>query len=213
MVQLRLPSKLTSEEYIKREAWLDASLRLTSCPKHQGGGCGFRACGVYERKRPRGLRIARWYCPMEHRTFSLIPDFAAARVGSTLVEIENAVVHFDAEVASGQTVQSAACVLRPDVEPAGAVRWSRRRRAWVSAAIAVLVGVVPELLADVELNVSAIRAALGCDCVLVRAREIIATQLASTPMPLGFAPPFRRQVKRSRARAQKMGPDPPPSDA
>ena len=31
-------------------------------------------------KTPRGTRIARWYCPQSHTTFSLLPDCLAARL-------------------------------------------------------------------------------------------------------------------------------------
>jgi hypothetical protein len=210
-VQLRLQSKLTSEEYITREAWRDASLR--TCPMHPRGGCGFRSCGSYLRKVPSGLRIARWYCPRAHCTFSLVPDFAATRIASTLVEIEDVVTRFDAERAAGQSVELAARSLRPDIEPQGSVRWVQRRRRWVSAAIAVLVGIAPELFAGCEPTVAAIRAALGCDCLLVRAREIVAAQLAHTPAPLGFAPLVKRRVRRKQACAHVVGPDPPSSDA
>jgi hypothetical protein len=209
-VQLRLPSKLTSEEYITREGWHDASLQ--SCPEHPKGGCGFRSCGSYERKEPRGLRIRRWYCPEAHLTFSLVPDFAAARVASTLLEVAQAVARFEAERERGQSVEQAAAAVRPDIEPAGALRWVRRRRAWVSAAFAALVGIAPELLAGCEPTVASMRLALGGDC-LVRAREIVVAQLAHVPAPLGFAPLVRRGVLRVRRRAHAMGPDPPRSGA
>lgn len=211
-MQLRLESKLTSQEYITREAWRDASLRLHACPVHRHGGCGFRSCGSYVRKRPDGLRIARWYCPTGRCTFSIVPDFAATRVAATLAELEDAVVRFETARASGHSVELAARSVRTDIEPAGAVRWMRRRRVWLAAAVALLVGVVPELLVGCELSVLAVRTALGCDCVLVRARQIAAAQLKVAPAPLGFAPLPRAAVNRRIARAHKTGPDPPPAD-
>ena len=40
------------------------------------------------RKTPRGARIARWYCPHSHTTFSLLSDCLAARLPGTLDELE-----------------------------------------------------------------------------------------------------------------------------
>lgn len=184
-----------------------------SCPLHPKGGCGFRSCGSYQRKQPLGLHIRRWYCPTAHCTFSLVPDFAATRIASSLQEVEDVVAHFDAHRSQGHCVELASRAIRPELEPAGAVRWVRRRRNWVSAAIAVLVGVAPDLLAGCELKVAALRAALGCDCVLVRAREIAAAQLEHMPAPLGFAPLNKTYNHRQHRRAHTMGPDPPLSTA
>jgi hypothetical protein len=32
------------------------------------------------------VRIARWYCPEGHRTFSLLPDFLAAKLPGSLCQ-------------------------------------------------------------------------------------------------------------------------------
>ena len=39
-----------------------------------------RVMAAAPRVTPQGLRIARWYCPEGRRTFSLLPDFVAARL-------------------------------------------------------------------------------------------------------------------------------------
>ena len=80
----------TSEDYVSAEAWREAT--LSRCPLHPQGGCSFRRHGTYERVHPPGARIARWYCPQGHRTFSLLPDCLAARLPDTLGELEAAVV-------------------------------------------------------------------------------------------------------------------------
>lgn len=204
-----MPSKLTREEYVTRKAWLDASLRLRACPLHRRGGCGFRSCGYYDRKEPEGIRIPRWYCPTGHTTFSLVPDFAAARTSGTLAEIEDAVARFELEREDGASVEQAAAAVRPDIQRHGAIRWMRRRRAWVSAAIATLIGLRPDLLAGRELTVANVREALGCVSVLERAREIAANNLRHMPAPLGFAPLVHRRLVSSRRRAHTAGCDPP----
>ena len=81
-MQLRDPSSLTSEAYVAQRAWQDAS--LASCPRHPQGGCGFARHGTYPRQTPAGMRIARYYCPTAHETFSLLPDVFTgdARLGA-----------------------------------------------------------------------------------------------------------------------------------
>jgi len=86
------------------------------------------------RKKPAGLRVRRWYCPTAHETFSLLPDCAATRVSSTLAEIEAVVVAVErARRDSGYSLELVARARRPDIEPAGATRWVRRRLRWVRA--------------------------------------------------------------------------------
>ncbi len=58
-----------------------------------GDGCG-RACGMarhgtYERKTPVVMPVDRCCCPGCRTTFSLLPDFAAARRPGSLQEIED----------------------------------------------------------------------------------------------------------------------------
>lgn len=207
-MQLRLATKLPCEEYIRQKAWLGAS--LATCPLHPRGGCGLRKAGYYDRAEPAGLRVAYWHCPTGHRVFSLLPDFAATRVASTLVEVEDVVTRF--EQARGTTSSSnehAAAQVHPHVEWAGAVRWVNRRRRWVRAALAVAIGLLPALLAGCEPTLASVRAVLGTPCVLVRLRELVAEQLAHLPAPLGFGVlPRARDVALS-APPENTGPDPP----
>jgi hypothetical protein len=206
-VVLRHETELTSEEYISRRAWLCAS--LSSCPKHPKGGCGLRPWGSYSRRCPAGLRIRRWYCPQAHITFSLMPDFAATRVSTELGDIEAVAFEVERSRKDGDSFELAARSVRPDIQPQGAMRWVRRRCRWVSAALAVLVGLAPELFAGCEPSLQSVRDAMRVDCVLVRARQIAAAHLAHMPAPVGFAP---LQVPHQRARKalqHKAGPDPP----
>ena len=107
-VQLRFNTGLTSEEYVSRQAWRDATLE--HCPLHLGGGCGFARHGTYERKNPSGTRIARWYCRDGHCTFSLLPDCLASRYRGTLAAFEEAV----AVAEQAESLEQAADRLRTD---------------------------------------------------------------------------------------------------
>ncbi|MDE0442808.1 MAG: hypothetical protein OXL38_11875, partial [Gammaproteobacteria bacterium] len=73
---------LSGEQYVKAQGWRHAT--LARCPNHPGGGCSLARHGTYARKTPPGTRVARWYCPESHTTFSLLPDCLAARLPGTL---------------------------------------------------------------------------------------------------------------------------------
>ena len=90
-MQLRYQTGLTGGQYVSEEAWRTA--RLDRCPNHPHGGCSFARHGAYERRRPAGTQIARWYCRESHTTFSLLPDCLAARLPGTLRRLEEVVVH------------------------------------------------------------------------------------------------------------------------
>ena len=138
-VQLRFACEHTGEEYVSQQGWLSAS--LPRCPLHPQGGCGFARHGTYERKTPAGTRIARWYCPESHTTFSLLPDCLAARLTGTLAEVE-AVVRAVEQAPS----QEAACAqLRLEIELPGVERWIARRLASVHTALHLLKGLLPEV--------------------------------------------------------------------
>jgi len=88
-VQLRHTCSLSGEAYVARRAWRDAS--LAACPRHPRGGCGLVRHGTYGRRTPVGMRIARYYCPTAHETFSLLPDCLASRFPGALDPIEQVV--------------------------------------------------------------------------------------------------------------------------
>jgi len=207
LVQLRHETELASEDYVRQKAWLNASLE--TCPLHPEGGCGFRKAGYYSRVEPAGLRVAFWHCPLGHRVFSLLPDFAAAHVSSSLVAIEQVVEGFEQCRLEGNTNnEGAAAFVGPAVERASAVRWVNRRRRWVQAALAMAVGLLPAL-AGCEPSLAGVRAVLGGPVVLVRLREVVSEHLARTPAPLGFGPlPRARDVRLARP-PYGLGPAPP----
>lgn len=203
LVQLRLGTGLSSEEYVSREYWKQAT--LDRCPFH-ASGCGIRRHGTYERKGPTGVRIPRWYCRLARSTISLLPDFLASRLPGTLDDAEAAV----AAAESASSVESAADALREAGELPGAVRWLRRRIRGVHASLSSLIGLLDELPAGVQPTITSFSGAFGSSSVLVRLREIATPHLHALPPPLGFGPrpaPRRRRVPPPQ---HEVGPDPPP---
>lgn len=121
------------ETYVRNREWRDG--QLSGCPLHPSGGCSFARHGSYPRKTSPGLRIARWYCPEGRRTFSLLPDFLAARLPGLLSSIEDSIV----VASSARSMEAAADALRgPEVTLPGAVRWLRRRVRVIGAVLACL---------------------------------------------------------------------------
>jgi len=204
---LRFETGLTSEEYVSREAWRDASLAV--CPNHRQGGCSLKRHGTYERKTPSGARIARWYCRESHTTFSLLPDCLAARLPGTLQVLEDAVVVAE----QSASLEAAAASLRPTVELPGALRWLRRRRRYVQHTLIVVIGLLPELLVGCAPTITAVRSRLGQTAVLMHLRGRAGTYLPSLLAPLGFSSLAGTDGGVTRRHQQPMGPDPPVSGA
>ena len=180
-VQLRDPSSLTSEAYVAECAWRRAS--LAGCPQHPRGGCGFARHGTYPRQTPAGMRIARYYCPTAHQTFSLLPDALASRFPGPLDDLERVVAH----VEEARSIEAAADVLRPDIVLPSAVRWVRRRLTLVRATLVIVVSLLPDVFAG-DARLGAVRAALGTDHALVTLRARAAAHVAALPRPLGLGP-------------------------
>lgn len=202
LVQVRFAAGLTSEEYVKQEAWRFA--RLERCPLHPEGGCGFARHTPYERVSPPGCRIARWYCRKGRTTFSLLPDCLSSRLTGSLAEVEAVVA-----AAEATTREVASEALRPEVELPGAVRWVGRRVRLVHAGLAAVIGLLSGLLAGREPTVTSIRSALATEPAGVRLRELASAHLAALPPPLGFGPRPARRRPRPTALQQDPGPDPP----
>ena len=203
-MQLRHDTTLTSEQYVTEEGWRQASLKF--CPRHPQGACGVCRHGTYARSVPAGMRVARWYCRDAQMTFSLLPDCLSARLVGSLDEVEQAVV-----AAESTGVEAAAQGLRVEaVELPGALRWLRRRRRGVRAALLALITVSPGRLGSVP-EVRAIRSVLGTERALVALRGIGADHLHALPHPLGLCPPRPRRVKGEPPIQHETGPDPPRS--
>jgi hypothetical protein len=211
-VQLRLECKLTAEEYIAQRFWESAS--LPPCPKHPKGKCGFARHTAYERKSLAGAFIARGYCWLGHFTVSLLPDFLASRLPSTLAEVEREVALVER---SDGSIAATAARQHPTVGETdrvqGAERRLRRRSKGVRAALVTLVGLMPEVFAGHPPTLEGFREALapglGLAPVLVALRGRAAPHLAHLPPPLGFGPrPFLRRAAAPRVQ-QGAGPAPP----
>jgi hypothetical protein len=165
--------------------------------------------GTYARRRPRGARIARWYCPSAHRTFSLLPDCLAARLPGTLAELEAVVAAAEA----APSLEAAADALRPDIELPGAMRWTRRRVQRVHAALSTLRGLMPHDFAACPATVIGWRTRLGIEPVLPVLRSRAAMHLADLPAPLGLRPRLFGTGEPRARHQHKVGPDPPPAAA
>lgn len=180
---------------------------------HPEGGCGFSRHTPYERVEPPGTLIARWYCPLARVTFSLLPDCLASRVKGRLRDIEAAV---DTAERHDEALEALATRLRPVAEGdhdgdhvAGTLKWLRRRRRWVTAALTVALGLLPDRLAGRQPTLADIRTALGVEHVLEALRPLLAAYLAQLPPPLGFGPRSTPRKEGARHLQQEEGPAPP----
>lgn len=146
------------------------------------------------------MRVARWYCPTAQMTFSLLPDCMSARMGGSLDEAERVV-----SLSDTIGVEKAAMELRLDgIELPGVLRWLRRRRRGVHAALLALITALPGRLGSVA-EVDAVRSALDVPRVLVALREIGAAHLQVLPAPLGFDRRATATTKRGNRPNTKWG--------
>jgi hypothetical protein len=202
-VQLRFECPLTGADYVTQQGWLSAT--LPRCPLHPQGGCGFARHGTYTRVSPPGTRVARWYCPEGHCTFSLLPDCLAARLSGTLSEVE-AVVRAAEQALS---LEAFCTHQRLDIELPGALRWVRRRVQDVHSALHRIKGVLGDAFANVAPTLSAFADHLEVEPVLVALRGLAEPWLQQVPTPLGFSPRRQPGGGRDRARQHRAGADPP----
>jgi len=206
-VQIRHQTILTSKEYVTRKGWREASLER--CPAHPLGGCHFHRHGTYPRVAPPGMRIARYYCPEAHETYSLLPDCLSSHFRGDLTTVEDLV----AIVEASKSIEAAADLLRTDdISLSAAVRWVRRRLAPVRASLLAIFTLLPQIFAGYVPTVHEARRILRTTSALVTLRELVADRLAVLPPPLGFGPrvkPRRRRRQRRERRQHKVGADPP----
>lgn len=150
------------------------------------------------------MRVARWYCRKAQMTFSLLPDCMCARIGGSLDEAERVV-----SLSESIGVEKAAGGLREDeVELPGALRWLRRRRRGVHAALLALITALPGQLGSVA-KIDAVRSVLDVPRVLVTLREIGAAHLQTLPAPLGFDRRATLVAKRGSRFPHETGTDKP----
>jgi len=152
------------------------------------------------------MRIARYYCPESHTTYSLLPDCLSSHFRGDLTDVEEVV----AIVEVSGSVESAADVLRPiDISLPCAVRWIRRRLQPVRAALFAIFTLLPQIFAGCTPSVGEARRILCTMSALPSLRELSADRLAVLPPPLGFGPRVKPRRRRRERRQQKVGADPP----
>lgn len=152
------------------------------------------------------MRVARYYCPQSHTTFSLLPDCLASRLTGDLSEVEEVV----AIVEASGSVEAAADIARPiEITLPCAVRWIRRRLQPVRAALLAIFTLLPDLFAGCIPSVGEARRILCTPSALTALRELSAGHLSSLPPPLGFGPRVKPRRRRREHRQQKVGADPP----
>lgn len=148
------------------------------------------------------MRIARYYCPTAHETFSLLPDCLASHFPGELAAVESVV----ATVEASRSVEAAADVLRPDLTLPSAVRWVRRRLTPIRRALLAVVTLLPDLFTS-DARLGAVRLALATPTALMALRTHAAPHLATLPTPLGFHPRSARRDARPSAAPHGMGAD------
>jgi len=202
-VQVRLATPTTSEIYVADKLWRFAT--LAHCPWHPAGGCGFCRHGTYERVRPPGTLIARWYCPRARRTVSALPDCLASHYSGTLADLEAMVL----AVEQAPSRMAAAGQLRTEIELPGALRYLDRLCRAVHGALAAVRGLEPACFEAVAPTLMGFAAVLGAGSVLAPLRTWVARYLPQLPTPFGFDP-HRSALGGTIPRHQhRMGPDPP----
>ena len=184
-MQLGLKLPLSDAQYVSERGWERAILER--CPFHPEGGCGVEKLGTYGRVTPAGVRVARWWCPRQRASISLLPWFLAARHRGTLASVEDAV----AAVERAGSLAAAVDVVRPpDIDDAVglvcAQRWLRRRVVAVRAALLAIVTLLAERFLGVAPTLAGFREVLGAGSVLVQLRTLAERHLAALPVPLGF---------------------------
>lgn len=202
-VQVRLATPTTSEVYVADKLWRFAT--LAQCPWHPEGGCGFCRHGTYERVRPPGTLIARWYCPRARRTVSALPDCLASHYCGTLADLEAMVL----AVEQAPSRPAAAEQLRTEIELPGALRYLDRLCRAVHGALAAVRGLEPECFESVSPTLMGFAAVLSAGSVLTPLRTVVARYLPQLPTPFGFDPHRSALNATVRRHQHRMGPDPP----
>lgn len=201
-MQIRFATDLSADEYVRQQAWKSAA--LDQCPIHSKGGCGFARHGTYSRQTPAGTKIARWYCPEGHSTFSLLPDCLSSRLPGSLIDVETAIN----EVENAPSQEAAVFELRIDVGLTGVLRWIRRRLFLIHTTLRLLTKLVPAFK-DCRPGVSSFKAALGVEYVLPALRMSAGPYLYVLPPPVGFGPQPQRKKMKKPPFQHKTGTDPP----
>lgn len=184
-----------AEAYVAQRQW--ERTVLCSCPFHPEGGCGLERLGSYPRVAPAGARVARFWCPQERASISVLPAFLAARLVGTLDEVE-AVVDTVTETGS---VSAAAEAVHPADAPTplsyeAAIASVRRRARALHAVLLAAITLLPSRFAGLVPTLASFRERLGVSRVLVTLRTLSEPIIAALPVPLGVR---RRSNRREEA--------------
>jgi hypothetical protein len=202
-MQIRYATDLSAEEYVRQEAWKEASLE--HCPLHPERGCGFCKNGTYRRKNPKGTKVARWYCSRGHTTFGLLPDCLCSRLSGSLKEVESVIL----EVENSPSQEDAADKIRIDIDLPGVLRWMRRRVHCVRSALGMVIELIPSFFSECHPTISSFRSVLCVEPILPELRNRASPYLHILPPPLGFGPrPELKKFKKKHFQHQ-TGTDPP----
>ena len=201
-MQVRLTAPCTSEQYVTGQLWHFA--RLTYCPWHRQGGCGFSRHGSYSRVKPAGTRIARWYCPKARRTVSAIPDFLCSHRSGTLTELEALML----DVEQAPSLMRACDTWRLDIDLPGAMRFIQRQVDDIHQTLHLARGLLPQRFA-VTRNLTDFSCCIDVPDVLTALRQILCTYLQQLPCPVGFNPQRSGVRTAVDSTQQRMGYDPP----
>ncbi len=197
-MQLPLKIECTYEEYHTQELWKQATLEV--CPVHKDGLCRIQRNGVYWRYGPHGKGrtcVARFVCiridedgRVVKLSFSLLPQFFAARTRGTLQEYEDQVAAAESE---GPWKASLKHAPHKRSERRDAFRWLSRRMEALHRGLKGIVGHLPDIFKGCEATVSSMRKALGREDLLLHLRQELAGSgqaviLQKTLSPVGFRP-------------------------
>ena len=205
-MQVRYPTKLSAEEYVRTEAWkFSVALR---CPIHPESHCRVTRHGTYPRKIPEGTKIPRIPCRTGHITFSLLPDCFSSRLPGTLADIEKVVLMAETHArdsgcelspeTAGKMLSSPDLVVLAEksgidgklFDRAADFRWLRRRVEHVIGILTAVAGMFPETFGNCPPTLAAFRLVCGGGPVLVRLRAVAESRIHEIPAPLGLNPGF-----------------------
>jgi hypothetical protein len=215
-MQIRHPTELTREEYVRTKAWKFTV--VVRCPIHPDSDCRVTRHGTYPRQDPEGTKILRILCHTGNTTFSLLPDCFSSRLPGTLADVENVVLTTEkAARNSGRyelTMATAKEILASPGLAAGAeesvadgrlfeadLRWLMRRVEYVIAILSSVVDLFPDKFGNCQPTLASFRSVLGPGPVLLRLRSVAEPKIYEIPSPVGLNPRF--------SRPQKMGCKPP----
>lgn len=174
----------TSEEYVTRRLWLEAS--PPSCCYCIPGGktCKLAPHGFYERLYPAGTRVRRYLCRRTGRTVSLLPDCFCSQCAGDVDRLEKLALARE----GGQTAAEVAETFREEIGLQGALRWVRLRLGAVSSFLTLIWTLYPAHFEGVEPRVGDLRQHWQTDRVLVALRQIAESELPRIRPPLGLEP-------------------------